>query len=286
MTLRNWRSVAEKDFRDAVRSRSLLVITVLFLLFVGGMIYLYAFLFGLDGGQGGQGASIVTLLTSLNSAGGIFIPLMGLAVSYKAIAGERDTGQIKLLLSLPHTRTDVLVGKLVGRTGVLFIAVVLGFLVGAVLAVIKIGFFSPVIYLVYLLVTLVYAFTFVAIGVSLSAVTKSSARAALAAIGLFALFQFVWGFAVNVLIYVRTGSFPLFSAGPAWAQFLSKLNPQEAYGAAVRESLRVVAPAQTQPQPAGQPLYLDDGFGLFILLLWVVVPLVLAYFRFTETDLT
>lgn len=288
MTLRNWQSVARKDFQDAMRSKTLYVITGLFVLFIGGLVFLFAFLFESAQGAESEVAAVVSLLTSLNSATSIFVPLLGLAVGYNAIAGERDTGQIKLLLSLPHTRSDVLVGKLLGRTAVMFIAVTLGFLVAAFLTLVQIGAFPPEIFLFYFIMTLVYAFTFVAIGVSLSALTSSRTIAAFLAFGLFALFQFVWGFAVNALVYVRTGNFPLFglSAAPQWAQFLQRLNPTGAFAPTIRAVLRVVAPGQVAPAPPNQPIYLQDGVGMFILLAWIVLPLVVAYFVFSEADLT
>jgi len=60
---------------------------------------------------------------------------MALIAAYLAIAGERESGSLKLLLGLPPSRGEVLVGKFLGRSGVVAIGLVLGFLVSGVVTV-------------------------------------------------------------------------------------------------------------------------------------------------------
>jgi len=48
----------------------------------------------------------------------LFLPLVAIFAGYAAISKERTGGSLKLLLSLPHSRKDVIIGKVVGRCGV------------------------------------------------------------------------------------------------------------------------------------------------------------------------
>ncbi|MFC7156573.1 ABC transporter permease subunit [Halomarina halobia] len=274
-----WLGVARKDFRDAIRSRTLLSLTVLFVLFVAGASFLFVEVLPLPLNSTG------VLLTSLLTPTSVLVPLIGLLVGYRAVVGERESGSLKLLLSLPYTRGDVLFGKLVGRAGVVFVSVVVGFLTGAVAVLALLRGFDPSVYLAFLAVTLLYALAFVAIGVGISAATASTTRAAVVAFGAFVLFQFLWGPLNDLLVYAVDGTFPAFGAAtaPDWSQFLRRLNPQEAYGAAARVA---IGTANRAAEPGSQPLYLRDELGLPILALWVVVPLALGYRRFRRADLT
>lgn len=58
-------------------------------------------------------------------------------LGYRAIVGERESGSLKFLLGLPHTRRDVILGKLIGRVSTVTVAVLVGFaIVGVHLLVI------------------------------------------------------------------------------------------------------------------------------------------------------
>ncbi|MFB6217602.1 MAG: ABC transporter permease subunit, partial [Halobacteriaceae archaeon] len=143
-----WDVVARKEFRDAVRSRWLWALTVVFVLFTAGAALLFALVSG-GGGQQAQGLTSLGLLGFLLSPAGLLVPIIGLVVSYKAVAGERDSGSLKLLLGLPHSRLDVLLGKVVGRGAVVGVAVVTGFVLTAVVVLATFAAFSPGKYLAF-----------------------------------------------------------------------------------------------------------------------------------------
>jgi len=82
-----------------------------------------------------------------------FVPMLGLAISYAAIAGERDSGSIKLLLSLPNSRRDVILGKFIGRCAVLTIAILSGYVVVAAFALLTYESFAAVKFILYAMLT-------------------------------------------------------------------------------------------------------------------------------------
>ena len=261
-----WQSVARKDFNDALRSRRLLALVAVFVLFVVGTEYLLVEVLA------GDITSAEALVASLIGPTLLFVPLIGLVTGYKSIAGERETGSHRLLLTLPHSRADVVLGKLLGRSVVVGIAIVVGFLAGGLLAFALIGGYEVTPFLVYLLVTLLYATAFVALGVGISASTGSTSVAIVASFGAFVLFQFLWQFVVGL---VRTELFP--NASPAVFEVLTRLSPLISYGA----SLDVFV----MGGPGGEEVYQGGWFAVFVLVLWVVVPPALGYLRFRSVDL-
>ncbi|APW97841.1 ABC transporter [Halobiforma lacisalsi AJ5] len=107
-----WSTIAKKDFRDAVQSRALWALVAVFVLASVLSTYAYVEAPELLGSPGG--ATLGGLIFFTIGLVGLFVPLAAIVVCYKSLAGERELGSIKLLLSLPTTRLDVFVGKVVG----------------------------------------------------------------------------------------------------------------------------------------------------------------------------
>ena len=279
-------AIAKKDFQDALRSRALIVLSVLFAIFAAGAVYVFSAV--IDLGSAGNVSPAVQLLFSLASPVSIFVPLIGVITGYRAIVGERSTGSVKILLSLPHTRRDVLFGKLAGRTAVLSVAVVVGFALAGVVGLVYYSAFPVAAYLGFVVLTLLLGVAYLAFSIGLSASTRSSSLALWGALGFFALFQFLWGFVTNLVVYVVNGFstpanfsfvFGYLTGGPDWYQLLGLLSPSSAY----QTALNAVLPAGGAS--GSTPYFLQSWFGFVILAVWIVVPLVFGYLRFESTDL-
>lgn len=281
----SWVAVARKDFRDAVRSKVLWLLSALFVVFAAGVAYVYTLILGGASGQAGQELTSLGLIVFMLAPVGTLVPITALVVGYKAVAGEVESGTLKLLLSLPHTREDVVFGKLVGRTAVLAVPVVVGFVVAAVEVLVLYASFDPTEYLLFLALTVMFGAAFVSVAVGVSAATKSTTKAAASVFGVFVLFEFLWDVIPMGVYYVLEGSFFLQGRPPNWYLFLNQLSPGNAYGAAVRAFL-----PNTQRQLAATlggdvPFYLTDWFALVILAVWVVAPVTLGYLAFERKDL-
>lgn len=276
-------AIAKKDFRDAMRSRVLIALIVLFALFTVGGAYISTQIAGLLGDAGDQPLDI---LFALQTPASFLIPIIGLMVGYKAIAGERETGSLKFLLGLPHSRRDVVLGKVLGRTGVVTVAIVIGFAVGIVAIFGFTGSVSLVEYLAFTLVTILLGLTFVSIAVGISAATGSTTRAAVGIVSLIGLFWLLWGFIGQLLLYLITGSIVLEPPVPDWYLLYTVIPPGGGYGLAAD----AVLPTDGQfgvGMLAGDdvPFFAEPWFGFVILAVWIIVPLALGYWRFSQVDL-
>ena len=290
----SWQAVAEKDFRDAIRSRLLLALTVLFVLFAGGSAYFAAQIRPPAQVQFGGELTTLALIGGLTGPVSVFIPVVAIAAAYRAVAGERQSGSLKLLLSLPNSREDVVFGKFLGRAGVVSVALLVGFTVGLFVVATLAEEFSVLEYLVFVFVSLLLAYVFVSVAVGVSAFTASTSRAAYGAFGVFVVFQFLWSVLVAGFVYVGNGfGFPgPDEEFPEWlrtaAEFLTIIDPTAAYQQGVLWVVRRLADQEGQQAQAAAtdgPFYVQEWFGFVVLLFWVAVPLLVGYWRFQQVDL-
>lgn len=280
-------AVARKDFQDAVRSRWLLGLTAFFILLVSAVVYLM---------RPGPGQTIPTsaLLGSIYIRDALvttLIPLIALVVSYNAVVGERETGSLKLLLALPHSRADVVFGKVVGRAGAIAMPVSVGFLLPALVAAIGPLSLQVGTFLGYILLTLLLSSAFVAIAVGFSAAVSSNRFAIGGAVGLYFLFVPLWG-AIQFPLRLYLGM----GGGPSWLpisgsellQLLRLINPTGSFKIVAGEWVGTTLFAAGQAGVeggAGQYATNMEIAAFAMLAAWLLVPPLLGLWRFEGADL-
>lgn len=279
-------AIARKDFRDAIQSWLLIGVTALFVLILGGA----TFIARAGSVLVGNASSDVSVLF-LSGPVTVFVPLIGLMVGYKSIAGEREIGTLDLLLSFPYTRSEVVVGKLIGRTAIVSAAVFVGFLIAAGIALFLDLSLSIGNYILFVVFSFVLGFVFVSIGIALSAATRSSTRALGGAIVIFGLFfhfgPFTLWLLIPTMIILLLNRYtpldvPLVLENlqlPEWLQYYAHLNPISAYSDILQ---LMISSSESQDFIAPD---VPNAFGFVVLVLWIVVPLALGYYRFNTTDL-
>ncbi|AFZ72917.1 ABC transporter permease [Natronobacterium gregoryi] len=288
--LESVRAIARKDFRDAVRSW----------LFWGLSVFFFALLVTLTGVIsyfGGdvilaEGATTEVLVGQVYGVGSLIIPVIALVLGWKAIAGERESGSIKIMLSLPHSRRDVVLGKLVGRAGVLSLSLLVGFVLAAVPVAVLLGTFDPTDYVGLLAVSILYGIVYTSVAIAVSSVTRSTTFAAAGAFGVFVLFYVVWGTIATAVGFLMAFDYlPESETIAELTMLFQNLNPNAAYGnvlslvtSAAELGEQEVAALETMFD-GSIPFYLQDWFALLILLAWIVIPVALAIYRFDRTDL-
>ncbi|WP_440772388.1 ABC transporter permease [Natronorubrum sp. DTA28] len=279
-------AVAKKDFADAARSRKLMGLTAIFALFTLGGAFLASWAGDLFAEMDGEGAeTTLDLVFALQTPAGYLVPIIALVIGYAAIAGERESGSLKFLLGLPHTRRDVVIGKILGRSAVVAVSILVGFLVGLIGLFVFVGSVSIVDYLLFTVVTILFGFVYVCIAVGLSSMTRSTTRAAAGAFGLIVFFWFIWSLLAMGLLYLVEGSLWM-DEHPDWYVSLLSLSPDAAYGSAIAavfgEGQFTIASAYGVENP---PLLAEPWFGFVLLAAWALVPLGIGLWQFGRTDL-
>jgi len=274
--------IARKDFDDARRSRMILAIVSIFVLFAS-LLVAAPELFG----DSTTDVSTAEALSLTVIPAETLVPIVSLIVGYMAIVGERQSGSIKMLLGFPHSRRDIVAGKLIGRTAVVGLGIVVGFTVAVLLGAVLYGSFPARDFAALLGVTLYLALVFVGFAVGVSAATSSRGTAMAIVVGMFIIFNAFWNLLTALLLYVVEGS----NAGePTWYEFLVSLSPMAAYESAARtvmdvEILPLFSGPTSEAAVSGDPFFLQDWFGFVILAVWMFTPLAFGYWRFSRADL-
>ncbi|ELY46297.1 ABC transporter permease [Natronorubrum sulfidifaciens] len=306
INLESVRAVAKKDFQDAVRSWMFWGLSVFFFVLLVAVTGTISY-FGEEIAQ--QGATTEALVLFVSQITRLVIPLIALILGWKAIAGERETGSIKILLSLPHSRKDVLLGKLLGRSAVLSVSLIVGFALAAVVVAALLGSFDIVDYVALLVMAIIYGLAYTSIAVALSSITRSTTIAGAAMFGVFILFYIVWNAIQTVFqLLMNRGTIDGVSYTqevpaadgttqqmtmerlPDWVLFINTIDP----GNAFQNAITVLSSSGSSELGTsfpevwfanGVPFYLENWFSFIILLLWIVVPMAIALYRFDRVDL-
>lgn len=272
-------AVAKKDFQDALRSKALWGLSVVFILL--SLLIAYAFteftaMMEVEE-QTAQG-----LAYFLASQIGLFVSITAIVIAYKAIAGERESGSIKILLSLPHTRRDVLLGKVLGRSATLAVPTLIGLVAGAALGSVLMGEFAIVSLSALLVMSLLFVVTYISIMVGISALTGSTSRASMLTIGFFFVFEILWG-VVSIGIVWLTNGLSLPTEFPNWVYLVNQVPPSAAF----TTGLTALMPGDIAgvASPEFEAFYATPWVGIVMLAFWLVVPLAIGYWRFSKADL-
>ncbi|WP_415378933.1 ABC transporter permease subunit [Halosimplex sp. TS25] len=278
-------AIAKKDFRDAVQSRALWALLGVFVALSLLLTYSYVEFPGLV--SPGAEPSIGGLVFFTAGIVSLFVSLTAIVICYKAIAGEREIGSIKLMLALPHRRRDVLFGKLLGRMGVLSLALAIGLLIGFGFAFAMLGTVDALTVALFLVATLLFTAVYVALVVGISATTGSTSRATTLAIGFFVVFEFLWDVVPLGVVYVVNG-FALPQQLPDWTFLVMQVPPSTAYVSVLTALLPDVAaslPTQTFAGASIDAFYAVPEIGFAVLAFWLVAPIAIGYYRFDTADL-
>lgn len=265
-----WTHVARKDFADAVRSKLFWGLSgVILVLAYLGMYIPYA--------VDGSNATASDGIGVLSGVVGFLIPIVALVAGYMSIVGERQTGSIRMVLSLPLKRWEVLVGKLVGRGAVVVLAVLLGFALAVPFVFVVYGDLPVREYAEFVTGVSLIGVTFVAIAVGVSGSVSTRGKALAGVVGVYALFEFFWDTVPLALYYLLNGELPSGDV-PTWFEATAGASPIQA---ALRTSEALFDGIST-----GEPLVLQEWFGGVLLALWMLVPLAIGYLRFEAADIS
>lgn len=274
--------IARKDFEDAIRERELYVAGALFVL-VGIVI---GYLAGSDAGN-----TPATLVPRITLGALVFVGGLGsISLSYNRLVGKRASGELRVLLSLPYSRSEVVYGTFAGRWAFLMtMATTTLVLAGAV----AVGLGAPVDGVAF--VGAVVAATaivsvFVSLAVGLSAASANTTRAAAGAFGLFILFLFrLWDLVPWSIRFLLNGLSAPRGSPPGWERFWGQIAPIAGLRNAVADafpSLTSVLNGWAPSVPAStSPLYAEPWFGALVVLAWIVGPVTLGYLRLKRADL-
>lgn len=274
-------AVTKKEFLDSIRSYTLLGLIGLSVVLSG---FWSAIQWIPEMSQPVNGnLDMLALLNSMRQPALYLIPMIGIVVGYKAIAGERDSGSIKLLLALPNTRREVFLGKVIGQTAVVSVAILTAYGTAAIIAFFTYDSFSFSVFVTYTLLSALYALVCVSIAVSFSAVAETMQWALFGAISAYLVILVVWD-AIGSLLTVAFVGYPI-DVGelPSWIAVFLYMNPSTAFAQATRAAIPVTR--EITSFAFLKTNFWVDWYGFIVMGLWIVIPLALSYLIFRRADI-
>lgn len=271
----SWRAVARNDLRSALNERGSWGLFAGFLLGFGGLAVLLVVL---------GDPEFEAYLWLVAQGIGLLVPLAGIVLGYEAVIGERESGTAVLTLSMPHSRADLIVGKLVGRTVLLAVVVASAALVTSLVVLLFYPTFSVTRYIGLVFVTVAYGTVFLWIAAALSMALSTSRRVIAAAFGTYIGLILSWAPAIDLTEFIlfrgRQGQSP---DPEAWATFLTFVGPNTAFTYLVSELLDVgVIPPAVADSSAE---FITPGVALLAFVAWGVLPVLVGYRSFRRSDL-
>ncbi len=272
LTSLEWRqiaTIAAKEFRDRIRNRWVLAVAVVFTVFSLAIAYL---------GGAQQGAvglrSIEATIASLVSLVIYLIPLIALLLGFDAVVGERERGSLDLLLALPITRGELLLGKYLGLAAALSLSTLAGFALVAVLLAGSLGGNGLFHYIGFMLSSVLLGLAFLSLAVMLSVLARDRTRASGLAIALWFVFVLVFDLLLLGLLVLGGGRF-----GGDVFPYLLLANPADVFrilNVFSLDDLRSLYGLSSIVPPALASPWLMGG----AMLGWIVAPLAVARWRF------
>lgn len=161
--------IAKLDIRESLRSKWFWLYSLVF----GGVIVLL-FLFGLTESRVLGFIGLSRLLVTYIQLCMAILPIFVLITTVRSVAGDREAGVFEYLLSLPVSLRDWFWGKIIGRYIVIFLPVVLAMVIAVVFGVFK-GIEIPwSMFLYYTGLLAVLGWFFLALGMFISTIARSS----------------------------------------------------------------------------------------------------------------
>ncbi len=265
-------SVAEKEFLNARRDMRVIALSVIFTLLALGIAY-----FGSapTGTLGLRGFDVT--VASLVSLGVFIIPLVALLLGYDAVVGEEERGTMGLLLALPVTRTQVLLGKFLGLAGILTLSTTAGFGLAGILIGVAAGMDEVLSYLVFITTATLLGMAFLSMGLLLSTVSSEKSRAVFGSIFIWLFFVAIYDLILLGLVVTAKGAL----STNVFA-FLLALNPTDAFR--ILNLLRLEEMRTTLGLATLIPEAYSAAIFAAALAAWIILPLFAAVVLFNRKD--
>jgi len=263
------RVIAGKEFRDRIRNRWVLAVAIIFALFALAIAYFGA------AQQGEVGfKNINVTIASLVSLVIYLVPLIALLLGYDAIIGEKEHGSMDLLLSMPVTRFELLLGKYLGLAAALASSTAIGFGVGLLPLISSIDMHDFVNYAGFVVSSILMGLAFLSLSMLVSVSARDRVSASGAALGLWFFFVLIFDLLMMGALVVSQGYFSSSAFGA-----VLMLNPADVFRLLnMFDSVQIqnmVGLATVMPDGLTDPMALGA-----IMVAWIVVPFLLSIWRF------
>ena len=269
-------TVVKKEVSDNVRNKWIIVLTAIF-----AILTLAASVLAGGGSLGGLEETV----TSLMSISMILIPLIAIMLGYATISGEDEDGSLAVLLSYPIRRGEVFLGKFIGLAIVIALATSVGFGISGI----AIGLSKSVTpwgnYAVFIMLAVLLGVLYLSVSMCFSALFKRRVASLGAGILLF-FWSTIYGTVLMGIYFATGGSMSDFTSMnpsiPDWFWNSIYLSPMDMNQTA---TMLVFNIERAFGFAIDVPSFINLARILGAHLVWIAMPLVIAYMAFERRDI-
>jgi len=278
-------SVSKKEAMDNVRSKWVLVLTLIF----AGLILLISAYEGTRPGSNGGFENVIAFSSSLVV---MLISIVAIVMGYKTVVKEVDSKSIALLLTSELSRKDIIFGKFVGLFTVIGFSIVTGLGIGGIVIGLTSGFENAGLYVIYILLSLVFGAAYLSISMMLSSFFSKKSRALAGGVFIWIFFTFIWDLLLFVGL-IGSGwdmpSSPTESVTyPEWYDLARLFNPNHSFTMLVNKVIEPAIRSATVQIGSGTPLVpeiITTPMALTALVTWIIIPIAIGVIWFNRKDL-
>ncbi len=274
-------SVAKKEFEDNVRNRWITSLIIIFVILTIATSY-FAGSREADSSSLGEMEDTITVLLSISV---ILIPIIAIMLGYATISGECESGSLYVILAYPIRRREVLLGKFFGLGSVIVFSTIVGFGAGGVLIAILAGTSEWRSYLIFIALTILLGLLYLSVSMFFS--TLTSKRSTSLGLGVLIFFwSMIFGIILMAVYLGGGGSYDELLTGettfPNWMWWAILLSPMDMNQVAV---LRAFGIEEVFGFSMEFPSFMTLSLLITVQLIWIIVPLILAYYVFERRDI-
>jgi len=272
--------IAKKEIMDNVRNLWIIIMTIIFAILTIAMSAVGSYL-----SEGWQSLDVtIALMMSIVT---LLVPIIALMLGYAAIVGEIEKGSMNIMISLPVSRLQIVIGKLLGLGGVLSFTILVGFGIAGIIIGIMVPNVNYIEYLIFIVATILIGLVYLNVAFFFSNLFKKRSTALGGAIFLWFFFNMMlpiillgvaWGGAAMTDI--------LSGSAPDWYFMIDLINPMSVFSALV--FLNVGGGLSSMDSMSVQmqyPEFYSSGLMVLILAAWIVGFFALSYWRFSKKDI-
>ncbi len=274
-------SVAKKEFEDNIRNRWITTLILIFLILTIATSY-FAGSREADSSSLGEMEDTITVLLSISV---ILIPLIAIMLGYATISGECESGSLYVVLAYPIRRREVLLGKFIGLGAVIVFSTIIGFGTGGIIIAVLAGTSKWTGYLMFIALTILLGLLYLSVSMFFS--TLTSKRSTSLGLGVLIFFwSMIFGIILMAVYLGGGGSYDELLTGettfPNWMWWAILLSPMDMNQVAV---LRAFGIEEVFGFSMEFPSFMTLSLLVTVQLIWIIVPLILAYYVFERRDI-
>ena len=274
-------SVAKKEFEDNIRNKWITTLITIFVILTIATSY-FAGSREADYSSLGEMEDTITVLLSISV---ILIPLIAIMLGYATISGECESGSLYVVLAYPIRRREVLLGKFIGLGAVIVFSTIIGFGTGGIIIAVLAGTSEWTSYVVFIGLTILLGLLYLSVSIFFS--TLTSKRSTSLGLGVLIFFwSMIFGIILMAVYLGGGGSYDELLTGettfPNWMWWAILLSPMDMNQVAV---LRAFGIEEVFGFSMEFPSFMTLSLLVTVQLIWIIVPLILAYYVFERRDI-